>query len=108
MQMYDDGGAAFQPDVTQAPGQALAEEKVVAVVKRGVGEEFAISALCFPDQCCRQAGMAGLARRGLHCAAVLALLQLEAAGGRPGGGPERATAARRPRQGRDAGAPDGG
>lgn len=79
MQMQHQRGASIQPHQAQPPGQAFAEEQVVAVRQRGLAEQFAVAALLAPLELRRQAAVAGLARRVLHGAAVVALLQFEAA-----------------------------
>jgi hypothetical protein len=43
--MDHQGRAGVQAHQAQAPGQALAEEQVVAVVQGGLGEQFALAAL---------------------------------------------------------------
>ena len=79
MQMQHQRGAGIQPYQAQAPGQALAEEEVVAVGQCGLAQQFACAALLAPLQLHRQAAVAGFARGVLDGAAVVALLQLEAA-----------------------------
>ena len=77
-------GPASRCTKAQAPRQALAEIQVIAVMQHGAGQQFAFTSLLAPTQARGQAAMAGLARRVLHGAAVLADLQLEASlgGGR--------------------------
>ena len=60
------------------------------------GNQLSAAALGFPRQSHGEAAVAGLPRRVLDRAAVLALLQLEAAERRRGGEAERGAAARRP------------
>src|SRR5690349_4383049 len=98
MQMCDHRWAAIEFHEPQPPRQALAEEKVVAVMKHRVRKEFAPRRLLLPVQAQRQALLACFARRILHRAAIAALLQLEAAERRGGGEAKRNTAARGRRQ----------
>src|SRR2546423_14317676 len=97
MQMRDHGRAAIELYEPQPPGQALAKEKVVAVVKHRVGEELSGLGLRLPVQANGQALLARLARRVLHHPAISALLELEAAERRGGGEAERDAAAGRRR-----------
>src|SRR6185503_10219787 len=90
MEMRDHDRAAVEPDEAQPPRQALAKEKIVAVVEHRLREELAAFGLRLPIQENRQALLAGLARRILHRAAIAALLQL--------GEAERRAAARCRRQ----------
>ena len=91
-------GPASRLHQAQPPRQALAEEQVVAVVQHGLAEQLALAALRAPLQPRRQAAVAGLARRVLHRAAVLAHLQFEAAFGGGRRHAERNAAARPRRQ----------
>src|SRR6266850_8069573 len=96
--MCDHRRAAVELYESQPPRQALAEEKIVAVMEHRVGQELAFLRLRFPVEADRKALLAGLARRILHRAAVAALLQLEAPECRGGGESERDAAAPAGRQ----------
>src|SRR5213075_789694 len=97
---------AIELDQPEAPGKALAEEQIVAVMQDRPGEKLTTVRLTFPDDLYRQAFLARFARRILHGAAIAALLQLEAAHRRRRGEAERDAAARRRRQRRQPGAQD--
>src|SRR5438067_8346517 len=105
--MGDHRRAAIELHEAQSPRQALAEEKIVAVMEHRVGQELAFLRLRFPVEVDRKALLAGLARWILDSAAVPALLQLEASECRRRGESERDAAARRRRQRRQPRAQDG-
>jgi len=48
MKMRDYRRAAAELDQAEAPGKALAEEQIVAVMQGGFSQEFAITSLGFP------------------------------------------------------------
>ena len=50
MQVQHQRGAGIQPHQAQPPGQALAEEQVVAVGQRGLAQQLALAALLAPLQ----------------------------------------------------------
>src|SRR2546422_6993268 len=104
--MRDHRRAAIEFHETQPPRQALAEEKIVAVMEHRIGQELAFLRLRLPVEPDRKAFLAGLARRVLHRAAIAALLQLEAPERRGRGEPKRDAAARRGWQRRQARARD--
>src|SRR2546430_10809804 len=85
--MHDERGSARQLHQAQAPRQALAEKKIVAVMQDGDSQQLACSVLEGPLEINREAVLTGFARRVLDRSAVAALLQLEApsaaAAGRP-------------------------
>ena len=95
VEVRDDRRSAIELHQAEAPGKPLAEEEVVAMVQDGASQQLSAVGLDFPQEFRRQAFLAGLARRILHRAAVLALLQLEAAHGRRRGEAERDAAARK-------------
>src|SRR4051812_46942721 len=96
--MSDHRRAAVELHEPQPPGQALAEEKIVAVMEHRRREELAFGRLRLPVEADRQAFLARLARRVLHRAAIAALLQLEASERGRRGEAERDAAARARRQ----------
>src|SRR5437773_9114606 len=96
--MRDHSRAAVELHEAQPPRQALAEEKIVAVMEDRIGQELAFRLLRFPIEADGKAVLTRFARRILHRAAVAALLQLEAPECRRRGEAERDAAARRGRQ----------
>src|SRR5689334_4596208 len=101
--MRHDRGSAGEPYQAQAPGQALAEKQIVAVVKNGLRKQFAFPILRLPRKAAGKAFLARLPRRVLHRPAIAALLQLEAAERGGCRKAERDPAARPGRQRRQAG-----
>ena len=86
MQMQHQRGAGIQPHQAQPPGQALAEEQVVAVGQRGLAQQLA-RRFCSRHFSAASTGSGGRPSRGGYCTAPqsLAHLQFEAAFG--GGAP---------------------
>src|SRR5689334_22716706 len=102
MEVHHERGPARQLDQAQAPGQALAEEKIVAVMQDGRGEQLAFSVLNSPLEPDRKAVLASFARGILDRPAVATLLQLEAPERGGSREAERDAAARRRRKRRQA------
>jgi hypothetical protein len=100
------GRAASEANQAQAPGQALAKEKIVAVMEHRGCEELALAGLALPRQLRGKAFLARLARRVLHRAAGDAFLQLEAPERSGRGETQRDAASRRRRQRRQPRAQD--
>src|SRR5258707_13477760 len=93
MQMRYHRRAAVELHEPKPPWQALAKEKIVAMVQDRVGEKLTALRLGLPVEADREAVLARLARRGLHHAAVAALPELETAARGGGGAAERGATA---------------
>src|SRR5260221_8404513 len=94
MHVRHDRRAAVELHEPKPPRQALAKEKIVAMVQDRVREKLTALRLRLPVEADREAVLARLARRVLHHAAVAALLELETPERGGGGEAKRDAAAR--------------
>ena len=106
-EMGDHRRPGIGSDHAEPPGQAVAEEQIVGMGERGLGQQPAARGQVAPFQPVAEAAPADLARRVLHGRAIGANLEGEPSGGGHGREPVRLARAVARRPGRHAGAPCG-